>query len=197
MTWDEYTIESPSFNPTPGSLSGTMIRLPAKTWAHAILDVNPAEAAGGDGEVTKTESGMWQEGIVFSGDFSDVTVKDTASWSPTIVDGVSRTALACAEELRDLLLRTKRPLAPSTTNGWPQESASGNWHNDGAPARAPGLCRVRLGYKWSGGVGGAKVPYYVYGYVRRIDVGPNEAGQKASGKMTFRLDFGYAQVEQG
>lgn len=186
MTWDEYTIESPSFNAVD---AGTMIRLPASTWTKKVLDVNPPEAATGSGDApTKAEAAMYQEGVVFTGEFSDKTAQDTAIWNPTIINGVSRTALGASEELRDLLDATKK--------AWSREPAAGNWHNDGSPTRATGQCRIRLGNKWSGGAGGSKVPYYIYGYVRHVVFGPNDAAQKSSGKMKFTLEFGYAQVEQ-
>lgn len=185
MTWDEITLESPSFN---GANAGTMLRLSTAVWRHRVRDANPAEKPVGDDEApVKVDAGRFSEGIIIKGQISSRIAADQAIWNPTIIEGVVRTNLASPLEFRDLLLRSRKT--------WWKEAAAGNWHNDGNPARAKGLCRIRLGSKWSGGAGGAAAPYYIYGYVASIDIGDVTAGMKDGLIMPFTLEFGYANVE--
>lgn len=179
---DEWTLESPSFNAVN---AGTMIRLMVDTWGSKLADANPPEAPVGDGEAPiKADAGMFTERWVVVGKLTTKSATDTTIWNPTIVGGVSRTALSNVWEYRDLLDTAKKT--------WYAEAGTGNWHNDGTPARGTGLCRMRVGYKNSGGSAVAK---YVYGSIVSVDFGPVAAAMKDSGSVPFRLEFAYASVE--
>lgn len=182
MTWDSVTLESPSFNAVN---AGTMLRLPTSKWTHQVLDANPEQKAQGDDKApVKADAGMYIEQFTVIGEISQKSATDLTIWNSTIINGASRTALNNAEELRDLLLASKKT--------WYKETVSGNWHNDGTPARAKGLCRLRLGDKWNGA---ALVPYYTYGFVINVTIGEVHSSMKESKTMPYRIDFGYAHVQ--
>lgn len=172
--------------------AGTLLRLPAgpaAPWFHTVDDQSPGTQYPGVGEEpVKADYGAFSEMLEIKGQFTDKFAKDTTVWNTTNIAGVTRTSLLNALEFRDILVDARKL--------WWKEAAAGNWYDDGAPARAKGLCRLRVGDQADRSVNPpvATKAFYLYGYVRRISINPPSVGSKDAGLYDFGVLFERASI---